>query len=83
MNRKNIFVLSLLAGLSLPAAAQKDSIAQKGNTFVQQSIDVGAEKTFSREQSTSSASVITRDNVDKRSAKNIGNSILGDRKSVV
>ncbi|UKK51482.1 SusC/RagA family TonB-linked outer membrane protein [Prevotella sp. E13-17] len=83
MNRKNIFVLSLLAGLSLPAAAQKDSIAQKGNTFVQQSIDVGAEKTFSREQSTSSASVITRDNVDKRSAKNIGNSILGQGNGLV
>ncbi|MBQ2129155.1 MAG: SusC/RagA family TonB-linked outer membrane protein, partial [Prevotella sp.] len=74
MKIKNIFVLSLLAGISLPAAAQQDST---GIAFVDQTIDVGAQKTFSREQSTASVSVITKDNVDKRSAKNIGNSILG------
>ena len=74
MKIKNIFVLSLLAGVSLPAAAQQDST---GIAFVDQTIDVGAQKTFSREQSTASVSVITKDNVDKRSAKNIGNSILG------
>ena len=74
MKKRNIFVLSLLAGLGLPAAAQTDST---GIAFVDQTIDVGAQKTFSREQSTASVSVITSDNVDKRTAKNIGNSIIG------
>ncbi len=77
MNKKNILALSLLAGVCLPAAAQQDSTALTGNAFVDQTIEVGAEKTFTREQSTASVSVITRDNVDKRSAKNIGNSIIG------
>ncbi len=77
MNKKNILALSLLAGVCLPAAAQQDSTALTGNAFVDQAIEVGAEKTFTREQSTASVSVITRDNVDKRSAKNIGNSIIG------
>ena len=83
MNKRNIFVLSLLAGICLPAAAQQDSTALTGNAFVQQTIDVGAEKTFSREQSTSAASVITRENVDKRSAKNIGNSIIGQGNGLI
>lgn len=83
MNKRNIFVLSLLAGICLPAAAQQDSTALTGNAFVQQTIDIGAEKTFSREQSTSAASVITRENVDKRSAKNIGNSILGQGNGLI
>ena len=61
MKKNNIFVLSLLAGLCLPASAQQDSIALTGNAFVDQTIDVGAQKVFSREQSTSSASVITRE----------------------
>ena len=74
MNKRNILMLPLLAGISLSAAAQQDST---GIAFVDQTIDVGAQKTFSREQSTASVSVITRDNVDKRSAKNIGNSIIG------
>jgi TonB-dependent SusC/RagA subfamily outer membrane receptor len=74
---KNIFMLSLLAGFCLPAAAQQDS------TFTRQTIDVGAEKTFSREQTTAAASVITRDNVDKRSAKNIGNSIIGQGNGLI
>ena len=70
-------MLSLLAGLCLPAAAQQDS------TFTSQTIDVGAEKTFSREQSTASATVITNKNVDKRSAKNIGNSIIGQGNGLI
>lgn len=74
MKKKNIFALTLLAGFCLPAVAQQDST---GIAFVDQTIDVGTQKTFSREQSTASVSVITRDNVDKRSAKNIGNSIIG------
>ena len=74
MKKGNIFVLTLLAGFCLPAAAQQDST---GIAFADQRIDVGSEKTLIREQSTASVSVITNNQVDKRSSKNIGNSILG------
>ena len=83
MKKRNIFVLSLLAGSVLPAAAQQDSATLKGNAFVEQTIDVGAQKVFTRELSTASASVITNENVDKRSAKNIGNSILGQGNGLI
>lgn len=49
-------MLSLLAGLSVPAAAQQDST---GIAFVDQTIEVGANKNFSRETSTAAVSVIT------------------------
>ena len=77
---KHIFVLPLLAGFSLPAAAQQDST---GIDFVDQVIEVGANKDFSRAQSTAAVSVITNRDVNKRSAKNIGNSILGQGNGLV
>ena len=80
MNNKNIIVLTLLAGISLPAAAQKDST---GISFVDQTIEVGANKDFTRAQSTAAVSVITNRDVNKRSAKNIGNSILGQGNGLV
>ena len=80
MKKKNIFVLSLLAGLCLPVAAQKDST---GITFADQMIEVGANKDFSRAQSTAAVSVISNRDVNKRSAKNIGNSILGQGNGLV
>ena len=80
MKKRNIFVLSLLAGLSLPAAAQTDST---GIDFVDQVIEVGANKDFTRAQSTAAVSVITNKSVDKRSAKNIGNSILGQGNGLI
>lgn len=70
MKKRNIFVLSLLAGFSLSAAAQKDST---GVAFADQLIEVGANKDFTRAQSTAAVSVITSRDVNKRSAKNIGN----------
>ena len=80
MKKRNIFVLTLLAGLSLPAAAQQDST---GISFVDQVIEVGANKDFSRAQSTAAVSVITSRDVNKRSAKDIGNSILGQGNGLV
>ena len=80
MKKRNIFVLSLLAGISLPAAAQQDST---GIDFVDQVIEVGANKDFSRAQSTAAVSVITNRDVNKRSSKNIGNSILGQGNGLV
>ncbi len=80
MKKKNIYMLSLLAGLCLPAAAQQDST---GIEFVDQAIEVGANKDFTRAQSTAAVSVITSRDVNKRSAKNIGNSILGQGNGLV
>ena len=80
MKKKHIFMLSLLAGLSLPAAAQQDST---GISFVDQAIEVGANKDFTRAQSTAAVSVITNRDADKRSAKNISNSILGQGNGLV
>lgn len=80
MKKRNIFVLILLAGISLPAAAQKDST---GISFVDQTIEVGANKDFTRAQSTAAVSVITSRDVNKRSAKNIGNSILGQGNGLI
>jgi len=80
MKKRNIFLLSLLAGVSLPAAAQQDST---GISFVDQVIEVGANKDFTRAQSTAAVSVITNRDVNKRSAKNIGNSILGQGNGLV
>ena len=72
-----------MALLSLPASAQVkiDSIAP--HRYAAQSIDVGANANFSREQSTSAVSVITSESTNKRSAKNIGNSILGQGSGLI
>lgn len=77
MNKKYIIALAVLASFAMPALAQieKDSIAF-GN-YAQQSIYVGANVSFDLEQSTASVSVITSETTNRRSAKNIGNSILG------
>ncbi|MBO4607560.1 MAG: SusC/RagA family TonB-linked outer membrane protein [Prevotella sp.] len=80
MMKRNIFVLSLFAGFVMPVAAQQDSI---GIDFVDQVIEVGANKDFTRAQSTAAVSVITNRDVNKRSAKNIGNSILGQGNGLV
>ena len=81
-NNKNA-VLMVMALLSLPASAQVkiDSIAP--HRYAAQSIDVGANANFSREQSTSAVSIITSESTNKRSAKNIGNSILGQGSGLI
>lgn len=81
-NNKNA-VLMAMALLSLPASAQVkiDTIAP--HRYAAQSIDVDANVNFSREQSTSAVSVITSESTNKRSAKNIGNSILGQGSGLI
>lgn len=80
MKKKYTFVLSLLASFTMPAVAQQDSTDVD---FVNQVIELGANKNFTRAQSTASVSVITNETVDKRSAKNIGNSILGQGNGLI
>lgn len=81
MKTKNIYMLSLLAGMSLPAMAQTDIIDSVA--YKDQLVDIGANRQFSREQSTASVSVITNKDVNKRGACNIGNNILGQGSGLV
>ncbi len=81
MKTKNIYMLSLLAGISLPAMAQTDIIDSVA--YKDQLVDIGANRQFSREQSTASVSVITNKDVNKRGARNIGNNILGQGSGLV
>ena len=75
MNKKYIYMLALLSGATMMVNAQQDSAAQ--DAFLSQTIDVGADKILTLEESTAAVSVITSEDTDRRSAKNIGNSILG------
>lgn len=77
MKRNNILVAMALASCCLPVMAQNDAEATKAGHIEDQTIDVGANKTFSLSESTASVSVIENKDVDKRSAKNIRNSIVG------
>ena len=56
MKRNKILVLSLLACASMPAAAQNDSIKElsAAEKFAGQKIDVGADRTFTREEASAS-----------------------------
>lgn len=74
-------MLTLLAGVALPAMAQRDiadTVAYKDQT-----VDIGANRLFTREQSTAAVSVITNKDVNKRGARNIGNNILGQGSGLV
>lgn len=82
MNRKYIIVLSLIAGLCQPTMAQEANEKQT-DKFIDQTVDVGAEQILSREETTGSVSVITSETTDRRSAKNIGNSIIGQGNGLI
>ena len=45
--------------------------------YAGQTIDVGANRTFTRAESTASVSTVYNEDFDKRTAKNISNSLLG------
>lgn len=81
--RQHIITMALWASLCMPAAAQTDSTMLTGNAFTDQVIEVGANKDLTRAQSTAAVSVITNGTVDKRSSKNIGNSILGQGNGLI
>lgn len=81
MKTKNIFMLTLLAGTTLPAVAQHDLIDSVA--YKDQLVDIGANRLFTREQSTAAVSVITNKDVNKRGARNIGNNILGQGSGLV
>ena len=79
MKRNHIYVLMAMAGMGLPAMAQSDDKEQTvfDNNYLDQTVDVGADVSVPLSESTASVSVITNKTVDKRGARNIGNSIIG------
>lgn len=77
MKRNNLMMMMAMAGASLPVMAQNQTDSLKADRFQKQTIDVGANINFDREQSTAAVSVITSDEISHRSARNIGNAILG------
>ena len=81
MKTKNILTLTLLAGICLPAVAQYDIIDSVA--FKDQRIDVGANRTFSREESSAAVSIITNKDVNRRGGRNIGNNIIGQGNGLV
>jgi len=81
MKNKNIITLALFATAVLPAFAQTDlvdTVAVKD-----QHIDVGAHRTFSREENAAAVSVITTTDVNKRGGRNVGNSIIGQGNGLI
>lgn len=76
MNKINILTFSLIAGCCLPVAAQTDSTSHRSQ-LADQPIEIGYNKNFTRAHSAAAVTVIGNENVNKRSAKNIGNSIIG------
>ena len=74
-------MLTLLAGATLPAMAQSDIMDSV--SYKDQTIDIGADRLFSREQSTAAVSIITNKDINKRGARNIGNNIIGQGNGLV
>lgn len=74
--------MSLAAGAALPVTAQEteDSVV---NQWLTQGYNIGVNLGINRENSTASVSVIKNDAVNRRSAKNVGNALLGQGKGLI
>lgn len=79
MKKKNIIIPAFLAVVSLQGFAQEanDSILGKSTSFSNQPVHVGYNSTQRLEESTSSASIIYGDQINKRGAKNVTTSLYG------
>ncbi len=78
MKRHKILIMAFLVCSGISAGAQEtkqDTTVVEG--FASQSIDVGANRTFTRSESTASVSTVYNDEFDKRAAKNISHSLYG------
>ncbi len=82
MKSRYIFLMTLAAGISLPAISQEveDSVV---NRWLDQEYNIGVNAKITRQNSTASVSVIRNDEVNKRSSKNIGNSLVGQGKGLI
>lgn len=81
MNKTQILTLALVAGTVLPTMAQSDII--DAVALKDQGVDVGATRTFTREQSAAAVSVITNKDVKHRGGRNIGNDLIGQGNGLI
>ncbi|MGI6232493.1 MAG: SusC/RagA family TonB-linked outer membrane protein [Prevotella sp.] len=79
MNKKSLYILMALAALAQQAQAQRDSVTSqlRGQNIQDETVDIGADRTFKLSESTASVSVIQNKDINRRSAINASNSILG------
>ncbi|MDE5795220.1 MAG: SusC/RagA family TonB-linked outer membrane protein [Muribaculaceae bacterium] len=82
MKSRYIFLMTLAAGITLPSLAQEkeDSVV---NRWLEQEYNIGVNSKVTRQNSTASVSVIRNDEVNQRSSKNIGNSLIGQGKGLI
>lgn len=66
-----------MAGVVLPVSAQTDTEENAVKEYLDQTYSIGAEFDLTRENSTASVAVIKNTDVNRRSAKNVGNSLIG------
>ncbi|MDE5839360.1 MAG: SusC/RagA family TonB-linked outer membrane protein [Muribaculaceae bacterium] len=82
MKSRYIFLMTLAAGLSLPAFAQEKE-DNEVNRWLDQEYNIGVNAKITRQNSTASVSVIRNDEVNQRSSKNVGNSLIGQGKGLI
>ena len=76
MNKKYIFAIALSALVGLNLSAQEA-------TPEKQVVDAGQIKSLTMEESTAAVSIITAEDIEHRTSKNIGNSILGQGNGLI
>ena len=74
--------MSIMAGLALPVTAQ-ESVDTVANKWLAQDYNIGTILPVNRENSTASVSVIKINDASERSAKNIGNTLIGQGKGLI
>lgn len=74
--------MSLAAGIALPVTAQEnvDTVTKQ---WLGQEYNIGVDLGINRDNSTASVSVIKNDAINQRSAKNVGNSLIGHGKGLI
>lgn len=87
MKKNKILTLTFLACFSLPGVAQHthttpqtakgEKTESSATEYSTEKIDVGANKSFTRGESTASVSTVYNDEFDKRASKNISNTLYG------
>lgn len=78
MKKKKIIILALLACPGIVGFAQEpDKNSTDSVGYTTETIDVGANRTFTRAESTASVSKVYNEALNKRASKNISNSLFG------
>ena len=78
MKKKKIIILALLACPGIGGFAQEpDKNSTDSIGYATETIDVGANRTFTRAESTASVSKVYHEAFNKRASKNISNSLFG------